>query len=169
MRRRQALAVAAVLAGVPLSGAIAADAVELKPGTPLHLICSTKVVELRDGAVPTRGDVEILIELSSAATDSAPGQGTWKILSVADNHKGSIGAVHKADCANGCPVTAPAGQPVDLWAPDRVNPNTLPPDKVLSIAAVKLPSLELHATTIKETEVIALEQGSCKAAEGGSK
>ncbi|MFN3868290.1 MAG: hypothetical protein ACK4MF_04415 [Hyphomicrobiaceae bacterium] len=133
----------------------------LAPGASLDIACDTKsVLVATDAANASNG--ALILRLMRAAEPEAS-KGTWRILSVSDGHKASLGTLQAQACASGCPL-AFGQNDVQLWSPAPKSVQELGPQELLLLAVVKLATLDLKASTFRGQQIEALESGACRAA-----
>lgn len=158
----------AVIAGAPLtlvfvSGIARANepaGLAKGPALPVFWTCETHAVVVAPEAASSKG----MFKLRTTAT-SGDG-GTWTLLERAPSHTGSFTARHgdceKGECAYSAAVNATR---LELWAPRKVAPASLPKGEPLTVATLDLTTGKLRASSFIDNAIAALEQGTCKAAE----
>ena len=156
MKRRLALAVLTCWAG--LSVRVRAEPIVLTVGKPVDLACETQSVVVAPEAATTKGTVRVRLEAKDGAS------GIWSVLDLAAAHTASFAARHKDGCGAGCALAITAGKPLELWAPKRAAPGSLPGGAALTLATIDLTTLKLRASTFLDQDIAALEQGECKVA-----
>ena len=149
-----ALAAVTVLAWLPAPAN--ADQLALAIGKPVDLSCETQSVVVAPEAATTKGSVRVRLEAKDGAS------GSWSVLDLAAAHTASFAARHKDVCGAGCAISITPGKPLELWAPQRAAPGTLPGGTALTLATIDLSTLKLRASTFLDKDIAALEQGECK-------
>lgn len=156
--RGPALAIACALG----AGAVHAESLVLEMGKTVLLACTTHAVVVAPEAASTNGTFRIT--LSAKDQTGADRTGTWSVADVTVAHTGSLAARFKDLCAAGCPLNAPTGKPLELWAPVRAGLGSQPAGSALTLAALKPDTMKFSASTFIDKEVAALEQGECTVA-----
>lgn len=136
----------------------------LAAGAEVTVACTTKAVVVATAAAKvSNGPIELNLSATAAtAGDAGPVAGTWRIVSVGDQHQATFAATQRTVCNDGCPLTVQATGEVQMWAP---KPNTL--DKIadgemLFVAVLKPATLALRASTFRGKDIEALEEGTCR-------
>ncbi len=150
------------------SGALTLDA-----GVPLEIACNTKAVVVAvDAAKATSGAIRLSLGLDQPGDDakisaearpapSAPTAGTWRIVSVAGEHKGAFAVTQADTCRDGCPLAVQASGEIQLWAPKPSSIDQMGDTDVLLLAIIKPVTGVLRASTFRGKAIEALEEGTC--------
>lgn len=153
---------AAVLALTLASAPARAAEFKLEPGKSIELACETKsVVVATDAAKATNGKLRLKLERS--AGEALPSSGTWRIVAVDADHKGSLGHAQAKTCEAGCPLSIAAEDQIQLWAPAAKGLDKLAEGEPLMLAVVKADG-KLRVSTFRGPQIEALEEGSCRPA-----
>lgn len=187
MTRLRAFAVAAAALSA-FAHPAAAGPLKLDAAKPVTLTCQTQAIVVKDnGPAPTKGKVELRLELKSASPeakvpegqsavsnapeaktpDSKPesksveAAGSWSPVSADEAHKGAFADTLKTACAPGCPMTVSASGDAQLWAPAPKALDKLGPEEALLLAVIKADTLSLKASSFRGPSIEALESGMC--------
>lgn len=164
MIRRARLAVLAVPLVAVATAARAAEPAApllLAPGNSADVECDTKsVLVATDAANASNGALTLRL---TRAADPDAAKGTWRIVSVSEGHKASLGVLQASACAGGCPI-AFGEKDVQLWAPAPKSVQELGADELLMLAVLKVATLDLKASTFRGQQIEALESGACRPA-----
>lgn len=136
----------------------------LAPGTEITIACTTKSVVVATAAAKvSNGPVGlVLAAATSTASGSGPLTGSWRIVSVGDQHQASFAATQREVCKNGCPLAVQPSGEVQLWAPKLNTLDKIGDGELLFVAVLKPASLDLRASTFRGKDIEALEQGTCR-------
>jgi hypothetical protein len=146
------------LAAYLMAQAAAAEPLQLEAGRPVLLACTTHAVVVAPEAASTNGTFRIKLEAKDQAS-------SWSVADVSAAHTGSLAARYKDACPSGCPLLVTQGKPLELWAPLRVAPASMPAGQPLTLTTLKPETLKLSASTFIDNAIAALEQGECKVAQ----
>ena len=124
---------------------------------PVAWVCETHSVVVAPEAASSKGTFKL------RTTPESGTAGTWAALELAESHKGSFVARYPV-CATACAYTATVNATrLELWAPKKVAPASLPAGEPMSVATLDLTTGSLRVSTFIDNAIAALEQGTCKA------
>jgi hypothetical protein len=136
-------------------------ALKLAVAKPIEIVCATKSVVVKtDAANATTGELKLSLLLKDET--AKPPSGAWRIVSVSEQHAGSLGKREAKACAEACPLSIGADGNIELWSPAPKGLTQLADGEMLLLAVVKPATLDLRATTFSGKEIESLEEGTCR-------